>query len=138
MESGRVPVGSRCVSLACLPGDECEGLRGRVFGVSCAPRLPCNHGFRKCPTHQCRHRCPRRTEGNASPSSTHLAPTQHAGRLEQATCSDRCFGDFTTKGYCAQTVLPEQRGLWVGKSKTGEGIRTLFLQGNVVVTAISQ
>ena len=62
----------RCVSLACLPGDECEGLRGRVFGVSGAPRLPCNHGFRKCPTHQCRHRCPRRTEGNASPSSTHL------------------------------------------------------------------
>ena len=56
----------------CLPGDECEGLRGRVFGVSGAPRLPCNHGFRKCPTHQCRHRCPRRTEGNASPSSTHL------------------------------------------------------------------
>ena len=47
-----MPVGSRCVSLACLPGDECEGLRGRICDVSCEPRLLCTHSFRKLTTHR--------------------------------------------------------------------------------------
>ena len=51
-KAGACLLGSRCVSLACLPGDECEGLRGRVCGVSCEPRLLCTHSFRKLTTHR--------------------------------------------------------------------------------------